>query len=531
MELSEANQALEEQIKVRELAEIERTKSQQRLQLALEGSGDGLWDWDITQDRIYFGPRYQVMLGYEVGELEGGLSVWKNLIHPEDRPWVIDKLRTHLEGDGFPYAFDYRVRMKSGKWKWIANFGKVVQHDDQGQPIRMTGTHRDISNRKQSELALRHKEAFLSSVYDGTEEGIFVIDVRGEHDFRFAGLNPTYEQLTGLRSFEIKGAVLDEVLCPAVAKSLKHRYIECIEMGETISYEETRFRNKQKVYWLTSLTPLFDSHSRVYRIIGTSIDITPRKRTEQQLQQAHDELASSNLELEQFAYVASHDLQEPLRKITSYSELLVRRHEGQFDEKSDKYLRYVAEGATRMQTLIRDLLAYSKVGRTGIEKGSTDLSIIMSQVTTDLGAVIEESHATLDIDRLPTVYVNSTLIRQLLQNLVGNALKYRTEVPPHVQVKADSTEDGWTFSIADNGIGIAPEFRERIFVVFQRLHHRNQYTGTGIGLSICKKIVEFHGGHIWLESEVGQGCTFYFTLPQEVLRQDACPHLATAMAH
>jgi len=238
-----------------------------------------------------------------------------------------------------------------------------------------------------------------------------------------------------------------------------------------------------------------------------------RRQAEQDLARKADELARSNADLEQFAYVASHDLQEPLRMVTAYTQLLGERYRGKLDETADKFIGYASEGAQRMQVLIQDLLAFSRVGRNGAVLGSVDCNSVMAEVLQTLGPVIQESGAVVTHGDLPAVWADRTQMSQLFQNLTGNAIKFRGKKPPMISVEAEKADGKWRFSVRDNGIGIAPEYAENIFVVFQRLHARTEYPGNGIGLAICKKIVERNGGKIWVESEAGAGSTFKFTLP------------------
>ena len=236
-------------------------------------------------------------------------------------------------------------------------------------------------------------------------------------------------------------------------------------------------------------------------------------KTEELAAQA-EELVRSNADLEQFAYVASHDLQEPLRKVTSFCQLLQRRYAGQLDERADQYIEFAVDGAKRMQALINDLLAFSRVGRTTEEFAKVDCDEVLDRALRNLETIIEESGA--EVVRggpLPTVEGDPSLLGALFQNVVGNALKFRGDAPPRVEISATATDDEWSFRVADNGIGIDEAYAERVFVIFQRLHAKERYAGTGIGLALCKKIVEFHGGRIWIDTAVPAGTTVCWTLP------------------
>lgn len=234
---------------------------------------------------------------------------------------------------------------------------------------------------------------------------------------------------------------------------------------------------------------------------------------EQQLAEKAEALARSNKELEQFAYVASHDLQEPLRKVSSYTELLAKRYAGRLDANADKFIHYIVDGATRMQILIQDLLTYSRVGRAELVLQPTDLSVIVEQVVADLEQAIHDTGVTVTTRNLPTVMVNPKQMTQVFQNLISNGIKYHGSEPPRIEIAATQRDQEWVVAVRDNGIGFDPQNAERIFQIFQRLHTRAEYSGTGIGLAICKMSVERHGGRIWAESQPGQGATFSFTLP------------------
>ncbi len=244
-----------------------------------------------------------------------------------------------------------------------------------------------------------------------------------------------------------------------------------------------------------------------------SIELSTRKQAEEELKKTLNELAISNAELEQFAYIASHDLREPLRSISAFTDLLSKRYKGKLDKDADEFIRFILEGTGRMDSLINDLLAYSSVisGKLNIE--TVDSRKILTRVIANLSVDIEKANAIITSDELPVVSVNPMQMEQVLQNLISNGIKFQGEAPPIVHTSAAINDDEWVFSVKDNGIGINAEHQAKIFDMFQRLHGKSTYEGTGIGLAICKKVVELHGGKIWIESEEGKGCTFYFTIP------------------
>lgn len=376
---------LQRDISDRKRIETTLKENEERLQLALEASGQGLWDWNILTGDVYLSPRWQEMLGYNPHELLGKVSTWEQLIHPEDQPWVMEQLNAHLQDSSCSYEFDYRMLEKSGDWKWIGNFGRVVAYDDQGKPLRMAGLHKDISD---------------------------------------------------------------------------------------------------------------------------------RKKNEKYLIQLNEDLIKSNQELERFAYLASHDLREPLRMVTSFTQLLAQRYSGQLDAEADQIIGFAVDGATRMEELINDLLEYSRVGKQSQSFESIDCGIILDRSLHNLQILIQETHTEITHTSLPTILGKPEQLVQLFQNLIDNAIVYRSQETPKIEIGAEIQGEQWLFWIKDNGIGIAPQYQERIFQIFQRLHTRQEYPGTGIGLAICHKIVQRHGGQIWVKSDLGQGATFYFTLPR-----------------
>ena len=371
-------------------------------------------------------------------------------------------------------------------------------------------------------------------------------------DLVYVSCNENFAQDLKIRPEEFKGKTDYEFFPEELAEKYRADDRRIITSGKTEDIEEKYLRDGQEIWVQTLKTPIKDKKGTITGLLGIFWEITERKRMEEALQKAHDqleerveerttelskantllkkeiaerkqaeeklkryasELERSNQELQQFAYVASHDLQEPLRMVASYTQLLEKRYKGKLDSDADEFIAYAVDGATRMQALINDLLTYSRVGTKGKDFKPIDCKTVLERTLDNLKKAVEESGAELTYEPLPTVMADDVQLGQLFQNLIGNAIKFRSEESPHIHISAERNEDKWIFSVGDNGIGIDPEFTERIFIIFQRLHKRRDYPGTGIGLAVCKKIVERHGGRIWVESKPEKGSTFYFTIP------------------
>ena len=269
------------------------------------------------------------------------------------------------------------------------------------------------------------------------------------------------------------------------------------------------------MYAIENAIGTFDEKGELVEIQGYLIDETERRLKDKALAKQAEELARSNAELQQFAYVASHDLQEPLRMVSSYTQLLARRYKGKLGPDADDFIAFAVDGAKRMQHLITDLLAYSRVTTKGAEPRPTESADALSTALANLSMAIDESAAQISHGPLPKVCADPVQLAQLFQNLIGNGIKFHDAAPPQISIEAVDEGEYWHFSVKDNGIGIDPQYAEMIFQVFQRLHTQKEFAGTGIGLAICKKIVERHGGRIWVESRAGAGSAFHFTIPKK----------------
>ena len=349
----------------------------------------------------------------------------------------------------------------------------------------------------------------LSTAVEQSPVSVMITDVKGNIEY----VNPHFTAVAGYSPEEAAGKN------PRILKSgLQGReFYRDLWTTITSGREWTgEFHNKKKngeLYWeKAKISPIKNKDGVITHFVALKEDVTALKLAEEALKRHTEELERSNRELEQFAYVASHDLQEPLRIVAGYVQLLSRRYKGKLDEKAEEFISFALDATKRMQALISDLLAYSRIGAGGKDFGSVDMEKVLDSTLLDLNPALSERGAEVTRSPLPSVKGDEPQLRRLFQNLIGNAVKYCSEMP-RIHVSAEKKADSWLFSIRDNGIGIAPRHHDRIFQIFQRLHAKNEYSGTGIGLAICKKVVENHGGRIWVESEAEKGSTFYFTIP------------------
>lgn len=365
----------------------------------------------------------------------------------------------------------------------------------------------EIASRQRIEDSLRQEKYFSDRTIDSLPGIFYVFDSRG----RFLRWNKNFETVSEYSSEEVGRMHPTEFFLAEDKTTIAERIGEAFETGAaTVEADFTSKSGVRRPHYFTGRRILLGDEPC---LIGMGIDISERKRVERDLQERTQDLERSNAELEQFAHIASHDLKEPLRAVASYAQLLERRYRDRLDGEANKFIDRITGAVARMQRLIEDLFAYSRVGRRTDTRSVVDCNVLIQQVVEDLNAAVAESGAEVSWDTLPVVRAEAPQVRQLLQNLVGNAIKFRGDAAPRIHVTAKRKANRWLCEVRDNGIGIEPQYFERIFVIFQRLHSRSAYEGTGLGLALCKKIVERHGGEMWVESEVGKGSRFFFTLP------------------
>ena len=330
-------------------------------------------------------------------------------------------------------------------------------------------------------------------------------------DGYFRLVNRQLAYILGYEEDELIGRPALSFVLPEDREAVREKAVSMLKAECSLGYEFRVINKQAKIKWvMETVVPIYYRRKRA--ILGSLIDVTERKQMEERLKQMTDEMQRSNTELEQFAYVISHDLQEPLRMVSSYTQLLAKRYSNKLDADADEFIAYAVDGAKRMQTLLHDLLEYSRVGTRGKPFSLVNCEHIVEQAMANLKIAIEECGASVSYDVLPTIMGDEGQLVRLFQNLIGNAIKFRGEKAPQVHISAQRRDNTVTFSVKDNGIGIDPEHSQSIFDIFRRLHTSEEYPGTGMGLAICKKIVERHGGHISVQSQSGQGSTFYFSV-------------------
>lgn len=354
----------------------------------------------------------------------------------------------------------------------------------------------------------RERFRFLA---ESMPQKIFTATPGGEVDY----FNRQWTEFTGLPFEQIKNWGWTQFVHPDDVEDNVRSWRESIETGEPFLFQH-RFRRADGTYrWhLTRARAMRDAQGNISMWIASNTDIHEQKEREEELRQANEDL-------QQFAYSASHDLQEPIRNVAVYSEIVAKRYNDLLDADGRQFLGFLTEGGRRLATLINDLLTYTRVGVIDGNMTPVDSSTALQHALSSLAEAIRENGATVTCDTLPQVYMSESHLQQVFQNLIGNALKYRTADPPQIHISAARLGTAWRFSVKDNGIGIDPHYKEVIFGVFKRLHRDQKYSGTGIGLAICQRVVERYGGRIWVESSPGQGATFFFTVPEHAPRVHA----------
>jgi PAS domain S-box-containing protein len=540
--------------------ELKLQEQAKRLQLIIEGCQMGTWDWELATNQLTWSPRHFEILGLVYcGQEQGDYQTWEKHLHPDDRQAALEIYDQRLQ-DGQIYQNEYRIiRADNQQVRWIGALGSFI-FDKTGKVIRSIGVIFDVTERKESEIALQNAYAKIAkneqryrSLIEATSQAVWFTDGQGLAQAEA----PSWQKLTGQTTAEILGFGWLNAIHPDDQARVRSAWQQA-QIGPTVFDCEYRLRNAQGIYgyYHSKGIPLLNEQNQLDEWVGVATDITQiklaeailkntntiletkvmertqaleqeiveRLEIEKQLREITVELERSNHELSQFAYIASHDLQEPLRAIINFAEKISTNYRGRLDAKADMYIEFVVDGANRMQNLVRDLLAYSRVGRKDLTWQPVDLNNLLIKVCHDLQIAIKETAADINIATLPLIYGDRSQLGLLWQNLLSNSLKYHSDRPVKIEILLINEdlppdpelllESYVLLAIKDNGIGIDSQYNERIFGIFQRLHSSEEYPGTGLGLAICQKIVERHHGKIWLESVLGEGSTFYLVLPK-----------------
>jgi len=474
-----------------------------------------LWDalMDNTPDLVYFkddkhrmiiaSRAYADIFGVVPDELVGKTAVdlW-----PEGKEILADERRV-LAGESI-LRKERKVTIPTGEARWYL-LTKIPIYEEE-EIVGFFAMDKDITERKQVEEQLAFQSMLLDTIYDR----VTATDLEG----RITYVNQAECEMFGKSAEELIGQHVEQYGEDPERGATQQEIIETTLSEGRWRGEVVNIGQGGREIVLDSRTQLiYDERGKPIGMVGISTDITERKRMEKKLEHYAADLERSNEELQQFAYIASHDLQAPLRAVTGYLNLLEKRYRERLDDRAQKYITNARGGAERMKEMIRALLNLSRVKTRGEALASTNAETVLQHVLDDLAPMIEESGAEVTHDPLPTVMADEAQLAQVFQNLIANGIKFRREgVRPRVHIAALREDDEWVFAVEDNGIGIDPGQTDRLFQIFQRLHTREEYPGTGIGLALCRRIVERHGGRIWVESEVGAGSRFYFTLPGEI---------------
>jgi PAS domain S-box-containing protein len=485
----------------RKSAEIEAERTALLLSAIVDSSDDAIISKDLTGTITSWNQSAERVFGYTAAETVG-LPV--SILIPADR---LDEERGILERLRRGERVDHYETLRRRKDGTIIDISLTISpvKDKRGNIIGASKIARDITERKQAEARLLASEERFRQLADAMPHIVWTARPDGTLDY----YNERWYEFSGFSRGTFGDASWEPILHSDDIQRCREIWYGAIQSGQPYK-SELRFwdRSEQRWRWfLGQALPIRDADGTIVKWFGSSADIDDQKRVE-------DDLRRANQDLEQFAFSASHDLQEPMRTVKIYSELLAKSCAGRIDGEALEFLSYLRSGATRMEMLVRDLLTYTQVARFEKPTEAADAGESLASALAGLAGIVAESGARITADPLPSLRVHDTHLQQLFQNLIGNAIKYRSpEQPPVVHITAERQSEHYIFSVSDNGIGIDPEYKEKVFGLFKRLHTSDEYSGTGIGLAICQRIVDLYRGRIWVESEPGKGSTFRFTFP------------------
>ncbi|MEL7669746.1 PAS domain S-box protein [Methanobacterium sp.] len=503
----------------RKQAENELRQNERKLKLAMDMAKLAYWEYNVSSDLFTFDDRFYKLYG-TTADHEGGLQMSseeyaQKFLPPEESYMVREELTKALETDDpdFFGQVEHTIMMADGEKRFIIVRYGIIK-DAEGRTIKTYGANQDITELKMAEKELRESELKYRTLFNSSPDSTILVGTDGN----LMDVNLAAQEVAGLSKENLAGKHFTELnLLLDEEMPLHIKKVSQILEGKSLKPYESRFIDRSgKVRYVETYLKALKKDDEIFAFNVIAHDITERKKAEEKLKEIIDELERSNYELQQFAYITSHDLQEPLRTIASFTQLLERRYRGQLDSDADEFIEFIVDAAVRMKEMIQGLLEYSRVGTQKVEFKEVNMNVELGQALSNLHALITKNRAEITHDPLPDVMADSDQMVRVFQNLISNAIKFRKPGEPtkiHISCQIDKGNNEYMFSVADNGIGIEKEYKDKIFEVFKRLHAMGKYEGTGIGLSVVKRIIEQYDGRIWVESELGRGSTFYFTLP------------------
>ncbi|QDT05452.1 Phytochrome-like protein cph1 [Rubripirellula lacrimiformis] len=504
----------------------EATGRLEKLGLAAKVNRIGVFDFDPIGGALDWSDSMYELYGLERSSFDGAYQSWLSSVHPDDRAPSEAALEQSMQR-GEPFDFEFRIVRPDGEIRYL-DAKAVVFCDDSGRAIRVLGANSDVTDRKLAALELAATQRLQAAIQDAAGVSIIATDPYGV----ITSVNAMAEKMLGYESRELvfkhspqifhdrdevvhRAKWLSETTNTTVEPGFDV-FAQIAKGGKVAPLEWTYIhKNGTRLPVVLSVTALLDNDGTTTGYLGVASDISEQKKTERELQKMNFSLERSNQELAQFAYVASHDLQEPLRKVTAFCDLLMEDCIDQIDDGGKRYVGYIVDGAKRMRSLIQDLLAYSQVQTLEHQTELLDIRVIASFAVDTLSEAIAESDATITFGEMPQAHANARQMEQLFQNLIGNAIKYHGDQSPVIQIEGEFVDGNARYSVSDNGIGIKREYREQVFGIFKRLHNQTAYKGTGIGLAICQRIVDRLEGRIWVEESPLGGSTFLFEFPSD----------------
>lgn len=502
-ELEEINKRLQQEIAEKEKFETEIQRQKDFLRLIIDSTPNMIFVKDENGRFLLANQSTAEFYNIPPEEMEGHLD-------SEDQ-FAADVLDYFLWQDQQVIEINETIRFPERKLKnlttgesfWIQTIKKPIPSMS-GKGANILGVSTDITEIKEAKEKLRISEQLYREIARNLpKSAMFIFD----RDMRYILAEGPLIGIISKPKAEIEGKAIRETIREAERERVESVYLKILQ-GESSETEQNFFGRSLKVYHI----PIKNDEDEIIYGMVMILDITDLKDTQRELEKRANELQHSNEELERFAYVASHDLQSPLRTIASYLQLLEMRYKEVLDKEAMEFIDFSVNGAKRMQTVIQELLNYSRISTVRKPFITANLKVVVNEVIKNLDSNIQASGAIIEVGELPSIYCEPNQLYQLFQNLIDNAMKFVKDKKPFIQIAAKEHEEEWEFTVSDNGIGIKDEFKEKVFLIFQRLHTQTEYAGTGVGLAICKKIVELHGGRIWVESEIGKGATFHFTV-------------------